>query len=185
MKTIDLLNSYLADLTVVERNIHILHWNVNGKSFKSVHEYLENIYKDIYNKIDEIAEMIRIHGEIPDANLSDNVEKSIIEEIESKNKFNHIEAIGLAKQDIEKLMDKLNELFEASESDKLYDVNDSIGSYIADFGKFKYFLENDYIVIKMKDYQFRISGEFLKVTYSKYESIKLVPTKLQFSKVIF
>lgn len=142
MKTIDLLNSYLADLTVVERNIHILHWNVNGKSFKSVHEYLENIYKDIYNKIDEIAEMIRIHGEIPDANLSDNVEKSIIEEIESKNKFNHIEAIGLAKQDIEKLMDKLNELFEASESDKLYDVNDSIGSYIADFGKFKYFLEN-------------------------------------------
>lgn len=142
MKTIDLLNAYLADLTIAERNIHILHWNVNGKSFKSVHEYFGDIYEDIYNKIDEVAEMIRIHGEIPDGNLSDNIEKSSIEEIEAKNKFNHIEAIGLAKQDIEKLIDKANELFEASESDKLYDVNDAMGSYIADFGKYKYFLEN-------------------------------------------
>ena len=47
MKTIELLNKLLAELTLAERNIHILHWNVMGKQFKMIHEYFQEIYENI------------------------------------------------------------------------------------------------------------------------------------------
>ena len=142
MKTIDLLNKLLTELTLAERNIHILHWNVMGKQFKMLHEYFQEIYEDLYDKIDQVAELIRIHEELPKGNLSEALEMAVIEEIESSNNFNHVESIGLALQDIEVLIDLTNELFEASEKDKLYDVNDVMGSHLGDYGKFKYFLDN-------------------------------------------
>ena len=142
MKTIELLNKLLAELTLAERNVHILHWNVVGKQFKMVHEYFQEIYEDLYEKIDEVAELVRIHEELPKGNLSEALEIATIEEIESMNNFNHVESIGLALQDIEVLVDLTNELFEASEKDKLYDVNDVMGSHLGDYGKFKYFLES-------------------------------------------
>ena len=142
MKTIELLNKLLAELTLAERNVHILHWNIVGKQFKMVHEYFQEIYEDLYEKIDEVAELVRIHEELPKGNLSEALEIATIEEIESMNNFNHIESIGLALQDIEVLVDLTNELFEASEKDKLFDVNDVMGSHLGDYGKFKYFLES-------------------------------------------
>ena len=142
MKTIELLNKLLAELTLAERNIHILHWNVIGKQFKMIHEYFQEIYENLYDKIDEVAELVRIHEELPKGNLSEALEIATIEEIESMNNFNHVESIGLALQDIEVLVDLTNELFEASEKDKLYDVNDIMGSHLGDYGKFKYFLES-------------------------------------------
>lgn len=142
MKTIELLNKLLAELTLAERNIHILHWNVMGKQFKMIHEYFQEIYENLYDKIDEVAELVRMHGELPKGNLSEALEIATIEEIESMNNFNHIESIGLALQDIEVLVDLTNELFEASEKDKLFDVNDVMGSHLGDYGKFKYFLES-------------------------------------------
>lgn len=142
MKTIELLNKLLAELTLAERNIHILHWNVMGKQFKMIHEYFQEIYENLYDKIDEVAELVRIHRELPKGNLSEALEIATIEEIESMNNFNHIESIGLALQDIEVLVDLTNELFEASEKDKLFDVNDVMGSHLGDYGKFKYFLES-------------------------------------------
>ena len=142
MKTIELLNKLLAELTLAERNVHILHWNIVGKQFKMVHEYFQEIYEDLYEKIDEVAELVRIHEELPKGNLSEALEIATIEEIESMNNFNHVESIGLALQDIEVLIDLTNELFEASEKDKLFDVNDVMGSHLGDYGKFKYFLES-------------------------------------------
>ena len=142
MKTIELLNKLLAELTLAERNVHILHWNVMGKQFKMIHEYFQEIYEDLYEKIDEVAELVRIHEELPKGNLSEALEIATIEEIESMNNFNHIESIGLALQDIDVLVDLTSELFEASEKDKLFDVNDVMGSHLGDYGKFKYFLES-------------------------------------------
>ena len=105
MKTIDLLNKLLTELTLAERNIHILHWNVIGKQFKMLHEYFQEIYEDLYDKIDQVAELIRIHEELPKGNLSEALEMAVIEEIESSNNFNHVESIGLALQDIEVLIE--------------------------------------------------------------------------------
>ena len=38
------LNTYLANLAVLNIKIHNLHWNIVGSQFVSVHEYLESEY---------------------------------------------------------------------------------------------------------------------------------------------
>lgn len=38
------LNQLLQDLTVAERNIHILHWNLIAEGFIYLHPYLGDVY---------------------------------------------------------------------------------------------------------------------------------------------
>ena len=56
----DKLNKYLADTGVMYIKLHNLHWNVYGLQFKPVHEYLEALYDDTTEKMDEILSLIHI-----------------------------------------------------------------------------------------------------------------------------
>jgi starvation-inducible DNA-binding protein len=38
---------------------HYYHWNVTGPNFPQYHEFLENIYTEVYGVVDKIAEEIR------------------------------------------------------------------------------------------------------------------------------
>ena len=39
---------------------HYYHWNVTGPNFPQYHEFLENIYTEVYGVVDKIAEEIRV-----------------------------------------------------------------------------------------------------------------------------
>ena len=52
------LNTYLANLAVINIKIHNLHWNIVGSQFVSVHEYLESEYDKAGERLDEVAELI-------------------------------------------------------------------------------------------------------------------------------
>ena len=41
------LNQLLQDLTVAERNVHILHWNLIAEGFIYLHPYLGDVYNQI------------------------------------------------------------------------------------------------------------------------------------------
>ena len=51
------LDHYLSDLMSGNIKLHNLHWNVTGLTFKAVHEYLEALYDDSFEKLDEVAEL--------------------------------------------------------------------------------------------------------------------------------
>ena len=58
------LNILLADYEIFYQNLRGLHWNIKGKEFFELHEKFEELYKDAYIKIDEIAErVLTLEGE--------------------------------------------------------------------------------------------------------------------------
>jgi len=76
-------NKLLSNFFIVYVKLHNLHWNVVGINFKSIHEYLELLYKDISVSFDTIAEVLKMNDQTPIASLSKFIENSTIKEIES------------------------------------------------------------------------------------------------------
>ncbi len=56
------LGKVLADSYLLMLKSHNYHWNVRGSMFKSIHEFTEEQYNDLFLAIDEIAERIRSIG---------------------------------------------------------------------------------------------------------------------------
>ncbi|EGV42500.1 DNA starvation/stationary phase protection protein [Bizionia argentinensis JUB59] len=52
------LNILLADYEIFYQNLRGLHWNIKGRKFFELHDKFEELYKDAFEKIDEIAERI-------------------------------------------------------------------------------------------------------------------------------
>lgn len=57
------LAKVLADTYVLYLKTHAFHWNVEGRSFRTLHELFEEQYRDLWESTDEIAERIRALGE--------------------------------------------------------------------------------------------------------------------------
>ena len=49
----------LADTFALYLKTHQFHWNVEGPDFPQYHEFLENLYTEVYGSVDKIAEEIR------------------------------------------------------------------------------------------------------------------------------
>lgn len=78
------LDVYLADLLVGNVKLHNLHWNVEGFTFKAVHEYLEALYDQFFEYFDEVAEYQKQVGIMPKASVKEYLELTDIEELSDK-----------------------------------------------------------------------------------------------------
>ena len=76
----DQLKELLANYSIFYQNVRGYHWNIKGKQFFELHLKFEELYNDIFNKIDEIAERILTLGETPIHNYSQYNKLSEIEE---------------------------------------------------------------------------------------------------------
>lgn len=56
------LATLLADATVMYHRVHGFHWNVVGTDFPQYHAKFEEIYSDVYESLDPIAENLRKLG---------------------------------------------------------------------------------------------------------------------------
>ncbi len=59
---VSILHHLLADEFVLYTKTRKYHWNVTGMHFKSLHEMFEKHYKDLEEKIDDVAERVRALG---------------------------------------------------------------------------------------------------------------------------
>ena len=136
------LNTYLANLAVINIKIHNLHWNIVGSQFVSVHEYLESEYDKAGERLDEVAELIRMSGEFPVANLKEYLEISTIKEIESSKEISIKEALEIVLSDI-KLQKELDLEIrkEADEADN-FPVANVMENHIEDYNKQIWFVES-------------------------------------------
>ena len=128
------LNEFLADLNVFYRKLQNYHWNVQGKDFFQVHAKLEELYNEINEQIDEIAENIAILGGQPLGKLKDYIEKSIIQEAENK-KIKSEEIYNNLLSDYQALLNKVVEIKEEAENQKEYSTSSLIDEYILEYGK--------------------------------------------------
>ena len=135
------LNEFLADLNIFYRKLQNYHWNIEGKDFFQVHAKLEELYDEINEQIDEIAEHITILGGQPLGTMKDYLEKSSIKEAENK-KIKSEEIYNNILSDYEELLKKTIEIKEKSENEKEYSTSSLIDDYIKEYGKIIWMLKS-------------------------------------------
>ena len=78
------LNLFLSNLNVFYRKLQNYHWNVKGDDFFTVHAKLEELYDDINEQIDEVAEHILIIDGQPLGTMNDYLEIAQIQEAQNE-----------------------------------------------------------------------------------------------------
>ncbi len=74
------LNNLLANYQVFYMNTRGLHWNIKGEKFFELHAKFEELYNDLFLKIDEIAERILTLAETPYHSYTQFLEVSEVKE---------------------------------------------------------------------------------------------------------
>jgi len=76
----DKLNKLLANYSIFYQNTRGYHWNIKGEKFFELHLKFEELYNDLFIKIDEVAERILTLGHSPKHRYSDYKKESKIAE---------------------------------------------------------------------------------------------------------
>lgn len=138
-KEIELLNQYVADLSVMNVKLHNLHWNVTGKNFKAVHEFLEGLYDALFESYDEIAERIKMIGEYPLASIKEYVKITKIDELESVD-IEATKAFEIVKKDFIYLKDLVIKARTAADEVDDFGTVMILEEHVAGYDKTLYFI---------------------------------------------
>lgn len=74
------LNELLADYSIFYQNVRGYHWNIKGDKFFELHDKFQEIYEDLFVKIDEVAERIQTLGHTPDHQFSKYLKDAKVKE---------------------------------------------------------------------------------------------------------
>ncbi len=69
-KLAEQLNDLLANYSIFYQNVRGYHWNITGEKFFELHTKFEELYNDLFIKIDDIAERILTLGFAPEYRFS-------------------------------------------------------------------------------------------------------------------
>ena len=107
VETSELVKVILADLFVLYVKARNYHWNVTGPQFYNLHETFENIYNELADDIDTIAERIRALGSNTPGTMKEFWELSSLEE---KADYYPVSQIMVQEivSDFERIIKKLN-----------------------------------------------------------------------------
>lgn len=86
------LNELLSNYSIFYQNTRGYHWNIKGQKFFELHLKFEELYNDLFLKIDEVAERILTLGYTPNHNYSEYRKTSKI--IESAQISDGLIAVG-------------------------------------------------------------------------------------------
>lgn len=75
-----LLNDLLANYSVFYQNVRGYHWNIRGDKFFELHLKFEELYNNLFLKIDEVAERILTLGHVPQHQFVAYLQKSAIQQ---------------------------------------------------------------------------------------------------------
>ena len=122
------LNDLLANYSVFYQNVRGFHWNIKGEKFFELHLKFEELYNDLFNKIDEVAERILTLGEVPYHKFSDY--QSIAELKESDDTSDGISAVGQILHSFQKIIAKQRIILELSGDINDEGTNSQMSDYI-------------------------------------------------------
>ena len=134
------LNKYLANLAVEYVKLHNLHWNVVGINFKAIHEYLEGLYDGISASLDSVAELLKMHDEVPAASLKEYLALSDIEELPSVEVKGR-EALEVVLKDFQSFKALGESIRLEADEENLYDVVSAMEGDLEQFNKNIWFIK--------------------------------------------
>lgn len=106
------LNELLANYSIFYQNIRGYHWNIKGEKFFELHLKFEELYNDLFLKIDEVAERILTLGYTPHHRYSDY--KKVSQIAESSEVSNGEKAVADLLQSFKSIITIQRELLDLS-----------------------------------------------------------------------
>ncbi len=122
------LSDLLANYQVFYSNVRGFHWNVKGEKFFELHNKFEELYTDLIDKIDEIAERVLTLGFNPEHKYSSYLNISDIKE--EQHTSNGVDNVKKLLESFEILLKKQRKLLELSGDADDEGTNSMISDYI-------------------------------------------------------
>ncbi len=141
MKDYKKINVYLSNLAILNVKFHNLHWNVVGINFKKLHEYTEELYDDLFEKFDAVAELLKMKGQMPLSRVSDYLNYASVEEIEPKE-FSAKEVLEILLNDLTKMKELALEIRNEADEEGDFTVVNEFEDHIAGYNKNIWFIES-------------------------------------------
>lgn len=138
-KTVQELNTLLADYHIYYQKLRNFHWNVIGKNFFDLHEKFEELYDDAKLKVDEIAERILTLRFQPTSNLSDYLKASNIKE--SSSDLSDTKMIQILLDDHGVILNQMRKVIDVAGKGGDEGTIDLIGAYIRELEKTSWMLD--------------------------------------------
>lgn len=138
-KTVQQLNTLLADYHLYYQKLRNFHWNITGNNFFNLHVKFEEMYNDAKINIDEIAERILTLRYQPISNFSEYLKLSGIKEASSS--LTDKEMIDALLTDHGNLLKQMRAVVEAATNAEDEGTIDLIGGYIRDLEKTSWMLD--------------------------------------------
>lgn len=140
MKHIDLLQKYLANLGVLNVKLHNIHWNVVGNQFMRIHNFTEEIYDELFENFDEVAELLKMKKVMPLSTMAEYLEIATIDEIKAKD-FLVKESLEIIKMDLESMKELATEIRNTADEEGDFETVAMFEDYVADLSKNIWFVE--------------------------------------------
>lgn len=137
----DLMNNFIQTATIIHRNLHILHWNIEGHGFLRIHKYFNNLYDDLMEDIDTVAEELRKNDIYPKVSIVDCLDGSSVKPIESGRGYDIEDALKIAIDEYEELLDKCDKMAKISSNCELWTINDIMVQFMHKYNKALWFLK--------------------------------------------
>jgi starvation-inducible DNA-binding protein len=130
----------LANATVMYYKAHQFHWNIEGAEFTQYHEFFGDLYTDVYNSVDPIAELLRKLDDYAPVSLDELFKfKTLKEETTRVELLKDILTCLIAAN--EEVLASLNKVFTIANTNKQQGVCNFIADRIDTHQKHAWFLK--------------------------------------------
>jgi starvation-inducible DNA-binding protein len=109
---------------------HKFHWNVIGSDFAQQHEFLGDLWEEVFDAVDPIAEMIRTQGEFAPGSFQEYLELSHIADPTEEDSNGQV-MFEILSADNEVVIEVLTIAYQVSESEMTFDISDMLAQRIA------------------------------------------------------
>ncbi|NMA95297.1 MAG: DNA starvation/stationary phase protection protein [Clostridiales bacterium] len=140
MKHFELLQKYLSNLNILNVKLHNIHWNVVGKNFIKVHNFTEEIYDELFEAFDEVAELLKMKGVMPLSTAAEYLENATVEEVKARD-FTMSESLDMLKTDLEIMRDMATEIRNTADDEGDFETVAMFEDYVASFSKHIWFVD--------------------------------------------
>jgi len=134
------LKVLLASSYAYQLKAHMFHWNVEGSDFAQLHEFFGNVYQEVFDSVDQTAELIRQL----DSYAPGSFERfSTLSTVDGQTNVPRARLmIEELLEDTNKMLDLTKRIFTVAEEANEQGVADFIASRIDAFGKHAWMLRS-------------------------------------------
>lgn len=139
MKHLDLLQEYISNSAVLSIKMHNIHWNVVGLQFVKIHNFTEELYDKLLADLDEVAELLKMKGEMPLSTMADYLERATIKEVPAKD-FAIKESLTIIKEDLETMKQLVTDIRNLADEEGDFETVAVFEDYAAFYSKYLWFV---------------------------------------------